>query len=152
MEVKTLSVSLVCMCVLSGSDWVFLRKRMAFSFSSFRMRRPRLDWIWMQSTVSSSVYALLWASASLRCSFFPPHKPFPALAPAASWPLLSGLQTRPPLAASSSSTRSLQESNHIDSEQILRTLPETCWIIWRLIQNKAETACLPPGGWLRYIS
>lgn len=38
--------SLVCMCVLSGSDWVFLRKRTAFSFSSFRMSRPRLDWIW----------------------------------------------------------------------------------------------------------
>lgn len=152
MEVKTPSVSLVCMCVLSGSDWVFLRKRTAFSFSSFRMRRPRLDWIWMQNTVSCSVCALLWESASLRRSFFLPHKPFPALARAASWPLLSGLQTRPPLAASSSSTRSLHEFNHIDSEQIFRTLPETCCIIWRLIQNKAETSCLPPGGWLPYIS
>lgn len=37
------------------------------------------------------------------------HQPFPAPAPAASWPHLSGLQTRPPPPASSSSTRSLQE-------------------------------------------
>lgn len=113
-EVKTASVSLVCMCVLSGSDCVFLRKRMAFSFSSFRMRRPRLDWIWMQNTVGCSVCTSVRVSEFKKLFFLLPHKPFPALAPAASWPLLSGLQTRPPLAASSSSTRSLQEFNHID--------------------------------------
>lgn len=124
MEVKTPSVSLVCMCVLSGSDWVFLRKRTAFSFSSFRMRRPRLDWIWTQNTVSCSACTSVRVSDFKTLFFFPPHKLFPALAPAASWPLPSGLQTRPPLAVSSSSTRSLQEFNHIDLEKIFRTLPE----------------------------
>lgn len=44
-----------------------------------------------------------------ECFLLFTHKPFPALAPAASWPRPSGLQTRLPPAASSSSTRSLRE-------------------------------------------
>lgn len=69
-EVKTPSVSLVCMCVLSGSDCVFLRKRTAFSFSSFRMRRPRFDWIWMENTVSCSVCTFVRVSEFKKLFFF----------------------------------------------------------------------------------
>lgn len=64
------AVLLVCMCVLSGSDCVFLRKRTAFSFSSFRMRRPRLDLIWIHQKHSPSCSWLLHLPecASHSCS------------------------------------------------------------------------------------
>lgn len=42
--------SLLCMCVLSGRDCVFLLMWTLFSFSSFRIRRPRLDLICRQNT------------------------------------------------------------------------------------------------------
>lgn len=35
-----------CMCVLSGSERVFLRMCTDFSISSFKISLPRLDWIW----------------------------------------------------------------------------------------------------------
>lgn len=99
----------MCMCVLSGSDWVFLRKRTAaFSFSSFRMSRPRLDWIWVGTrwVVTPPRWGLEGGGAFfLRVA----HQPFPAPAPALSWPHPSGLQARLPPPASSSSTLSLQE-------------------------------------------
>lgn len=55
---------LVCMCVRSGSDCVFLRKWTAFSFSSFRMRRPRLDLIFSSSCSGSVLGSSDWSSVS----------------------------------------------------------------------------------------
>lgn len=51
------------------------------------------------------------------------HQPFPAPAPAASWPRPSGLQTRLPPPASSSSTLSLQEFRVKSTESRLTSRP-----------------------------
>lgn len=65
-----------------------------------------LDSQTQEPSVSPGFY---WAFVSLRLL---KHKPSPALAPAASWPRPSGLQTHlPPAAPSSSSTQSLREFN-----------------------------------------
>lgn len=51
------------------------------------------------------------------------HQPFPAPAPAASWPRPSGLQTRLPPPASSSSTLSLQEFRVKSTQSRLTSRP-----------------------------
>lgn len=64
---ESTAVLLVCMCVLSGSDCVFLRKWTAFSFSSFRMRRPRLDLIWIHHKHRNQNQSVLLVTTECVC-------------------------------------------------------------------------------------
>lgn len=62
--------SLPCMCVLSGSDCVFLLKLTPFSFSSFRIRRPRLDLIWSRHQQEKKEIHMVCQKFNWRAEWF----------------------------------------------------------------------------------